>query len=203
MEKSQNIVKLIVAKKLLKKRNQTFPVVRYSTWKLVLVSNILWMILDGEMLPPCPGILAEAKNRVLCARWSAFVQTAFAINGLKSLSDQKTLHLRCLKGFWIGVWKCLLWKRNFSVDINIRNKFVFLNSSCSEKLPTALKNYLPSRSSWSVEVFAPKKQEYCILGISNYFERIIAEKKEVFWKSRCSKKVTTQRERALSFERNC
>ena len=116
---------------------------------------------------------------------------------------KNTLHLRCLKGFWIGFLKCLLRKRNFSVDINILNKFVFLNSSCSEKLPTALKNYLLSRSSWSVEVFAPNKQECCIIGISNYFERIIAEKKQVFWKSSCSKKVTTQRERAMSFERNC
>ena len=32
---------LILAKKF------TFPVVRYFAWKLVLVSNILWMIVDA------------------------------------------------------------------------------------------------------------------------------------------------------------
>ena len=35
----------------------------------------------------------------------------------------------------------LLRKRNSSVDIDILNKFVFLNSSCSEEL-VGLKNYL-------------------------------------------------------------
>ena len=33
-------------KKLLKNRNETFLVVRYFAWKLELVSNILWMIVD-------------------------------------------------------------------------------------------------------------------------------------------------------------
>ena len=32
--------------KLLKNRNHTFPVVWYFAWKLELLSNILWMILD-------------------------------------------------------------------------------------------------------------------------------------------------------------
>ena len=37
-------VLLILAKNLLKNRNWTFIVVRYFTWKLELVSNVLWMI---------------------------------------------------------------------------------------------------------------------------------------------------------------
>ena len=35
---------LNTSKKLLKNRNQIFPVMRFFTWKLDLVSNILWMI---------------------------------------------------------------------------------------------------------------------------------------------------------------
>ena len=35
----------ILTKKLLKNRNETFPVVHFFTWKLELVSIILWMIL--------------------------------------------------------------------------------------------------------------------------------------------------------------
>ena len=35
---------LILAKKLLKNRNQNFPVFRYFKWKLGFASNILWMI---------------------------------------------------------------------------------------------------------------------------------------------------------------
>ena len=42
-------------------------------------------------------------------------------------------------------------KRNHSIDIDILSKFVFLNSNCSEK-QAALKDYLFSRSSCSVEV---------------------------------------------------
>ena len=34
------------SKNLLENRNWTFPAVRYFTWKLELVSNILWMIVD-------------------------------------------------------------------------------------------------------------------------------------------------------------
>ena len=63
--------------------------------------------------------------------------------------------------------KCLLQKRNSSVDIDILNKFVFLNSSCSEKLAT-IKNYLFTRSCCSVDVW---------LRISSYFEKITAKKK--------------------------
>ena len=33
----------------LKNRNKTFPVVPYFTWKLELVSNILWMIISGNL----------------------------------------------------------------------------------------------------------------------------------------------------------
>ena len=35
---------LILPKKLLKNRNQNFPVFRYFKWKSEFVSNILWMI---------------------------------------------------------------------------------------------------------------------------------------------------------------
>ena len=38
------------SKKLLKNRNQSFPVVHYFTWKLELVSNILWMMVSGNLL---------------------------------------------------------------------------------------------------------------------------------------------------------
>ena len=69
--------------------------------------------------------------------------------------------------------------RSFSVDIDILNKFVFLKSGCSEKL-AALKNYLFSRWSWSVETLPQ---------ISNFFKKITAERKWVFWKSSYSKKV--------------
>ena len=78
--------------------------------------------------------------------------------------------------------KCLLRKRNSSVDINTLSKFVFLNSCCSEKL-AALKNSLFSRSSWSVEV---------LHRISNYFERITVEKcseKVAPTKKNCSKEI--------------
>ena len=37
---------ILAKKKKLKKRNQTFSVVFNFTWKLELVSNILWMIVD-------------------------------------------------------------------------------------------------------------------------------------------------------------
>ena len=58
-EKYQNFIELLpisaqsssrnenfvnTCKNLLKNINQTFLVVRYSTWKLEFVSNILWMI---------------------------------------------------------------------------------------------------------------------------------------------------------------
>ena len=36
------------SKKVPKSSNQTFHVVRYFTWKLELVSNILWMIVVCE-----------------------------------------------------------------------------------------------------------------------------------------------------------
>ena len=36
------------SKNLLKNRNWTFPVVRYFTWKLEFVSNILWMIVASS-----------------------------------------------------------------------------------------------------------------------------------------------------------
>ena len=56
--KSQNFMKLLpsaqppsrnenfvsTSKSLLKNRNSTFPIVRYFTWKLEFVSNILWMM---------------------------------------------------------------------------------------------------------------------------------------------------------------
>ena len=37
-------------KKLLKNRNLTLPIVRYFTWKLELVSDILWMIVDHQKM---------------------------------------------------------------------------------------------------------------------------------------------------------
>ena len=37
------------SKKVLKNSNLTFPVVRCFTWKLELVSNILWLIVSGNL----------------------------------------------------------------------------------------------------------------------------------------------------------
>ena len=37
------------SRKLLKNRNETFPVMRYFTWKLELVSNPLWVIVSGKI----------------------------------------------------------------------------------------------------------------------------------------------------------
>ena len=41
---NQNDYFVNTSEKLWKNRNQTFPVVHFSAWKLELVSNILWMI---------------------------------------------------------------------------------------------------------------------------------------------------------------
>ena len=43
----QNEQFVITSKRLLEKK-YTFPVVRYFTWKLVLVSNILWLIVGSK-----------------------------------------------------------------------------------------------------------------------------------------------------------
>ena len=49
------------------------------------------------------------------------------------------------------ICKSLLRRRSSSIDIYILNNFVFLKSSCFEKI-AALNNYLFTRSSWSVKV---------------------------------------------------
>ena len=43
---------------LLKNRNRTFPEAPYFTWKLDFVSNILYMIVSGNIFLPltCPGL---------------------------------------------------------------------------------------------------------------------------------------------------
>ena len=38
------------SKNLLENRNWTFPVMRYFTWKLEFVSNILWIIVDQALI---------------------------------------------------------------------------------------------------------------------------------------------------------
>ena len=38
------------SKKLCKNRNYIFPVVNYVTWKLELVSDVLWMIVSGNIV---------------------------------------------------------------------------------------------------------------------------------------------------------
>ena len=53
-------VLLILEENFLKNRNLTFPVVRYFTWKLVLVSNILWLIVDSC---PCNNTLWNLLER--------------------------------------------------------------------------------------------------------------------------------------------
>ena len=82
-------------------RNQTFPIVRYLSWKLELLSDILWVIV---------GVMGKGSEVLCSCKHDSAEYNLYKKQNVMFLHECLTLQKRRQIIIWLGEIKEGLWK---------------------------------------------------------------------------------------------